>query len=222
MEQSKFRNYSEFENLPAEEMLHKSSEFNHNLHKRRTVRDFSGEEIPIDVIKNCIEAASSAPSGANMQPYHFVIVKDPSTKKEIRMAAEKEEEEFYTNRAPREWLEVLEPLGTDQSKPFLEEAPYLVVVFEKKYIFDEEGVKRKTYYSKESTGIAAGTLITALHYSGIASLTHTPSPMNFLNEILERPKNEIPFVLLVTGKPKEKVKVPDIKRKELKELISFI
>jgi nitroreductase len=222
METKDFREYFEFEKLSDKEMINRSESFNFESQKRRTVRDFSDDEIPIEILENCILSASSAPSGANLQPYHFVIVKSPSVKKEIRSAAEKEEEEFYTRRASKEWLDVLEPLGTDPSKPFLEEAPYLIAVFEKKYYLDEEGVKRKTYYSKESTGIAVGTLISALHFSGVASLTHTPSPMNFLNEILERPENERPFLILVVGKPKEGVKVPDIKRKSLSELVSIV
>jgi len=174
------------------------------------------------VIENCIRTAGTAPSGANLQPWHFVVVSDSKIKKRIRFAAEKEEKEFYTNRAPKEWLDALAPLGTNEQKPFLEKAPHLIAIFAKSYDILPDGRKVKQYYSQESTGIACGILITAIHNAGLVSLTHTPSPMNFLNEILGRPNNERPFLLLVVGYPAKDAKVPDIQKKILEEIASFI
>lgn len=222
MELKKFVPLKNFPDFSKNEMLERSKFFKEYLRRRRSIREFSSKNIPIDVIKNCLLAAGSAPSGANKQPWHFVIVQNPDIKKKIRVAAEKEEREFYSNRAPDEWLEALTPLGTDYKKPFLEDAPYLIVIFEKKYCFDEKGNKIKNYYTKESVGISVGMLITALHYSGLGTLTHTPSPMNFLNEILHRPENERPYLILVVGHPAENVKVPDIKKKELKDISTYI
>ena len=204
-----------------EEMVLKSELFNELMQTRRTVREFSSEAVNLVVIKNCIKTANSAPSGANKQPWHFVIVKSPKLKKKIRIEAEKEEREFYNGKAPKEWLADLEPFETNESKPFLEEAPILIAIFEEKYSIDEAGTQHKNYYTKESVGLATGMLITAIHNAGLVSLTHTPSPMNFLNELLERPKNEKPFLLLVVGYPKEGTKVPNIKRKSF-EAISTI
>lgn len=206
------RKYSE------KEMLRKSEEFKIEMMRRRTIRMFSDKPVNLDVIKNCIMTAGSAPSGANMQPWHFVIVTDPALKREIRIEAEKEEREFYNSRAPEEWLEALEPFGTNEEKPFLETAPVLIAIFEKKYDFDADGNKIKHYYTKESVGIASGFLIAALHISGLATLTHTPSPMNFLNSILNRPNNEKPFLLLVAGYPADDVMVPNIKKKSFEEI----
>ena len=200
------------------EMLIKADNFNNLMQDRRTVREFSTKSFSEEIIKNCIYAANSAPSGANKQPWHFVIVKNSEVKKQIRIEAEKEEREFYNNRASNEWLKDLEPFETNDSKPFLEEAPYLIVIFEEKYSIDEKGEKCKNYYVKESVGIATGILITALHKCGLVSLTHTPSPMNFLNKILQRPNNEKPFLLLVVGYPKEGTLVPNIKRKSFDEI----
>ena len=200
---------------PEEEMLLKSEIFNQLMQTRRTVREFSSESVNLELIKNCIRAANSAPSGANKQPWHYVIVKSPKLKKKIRIEAEKEEREFYNGKAPKEWLNDLEPFETNESKPFLEEAPILIAIFEEKYSINKEGKQHKNYYTKESVGIATGMLITAIHNAGLVSLTHTPSPMNFLNELLERPKNEKPFLLLVVGHPKEGAMVPNIKRKSL-------
>lgn len=208
----------EFNELSIDEMTERSKEFLNRIKKRRTVRDFSDKPVPFEIIKNCILAAGSAPSGANLQPWHFVIVKDPDVKKKIREAAEKEEHEFYTKRATKEWLDALAPLGTDENKPYLEKAPFLIAVFEKRYGITGDEKIIKHYYSNESTGIAAGFLIAALHNAGLASLTHTPSPMNFLNKILERPANERPFLLLVTGYPAAEAKVPDIKKKNFAEI----
>jgi iodotyrosine deiodinase len=204
-----------------EEMIKRSESFYNQIKQRRTVRDFSENPVSKEVIENCIRAAGTAPSGANLQPWHFVVVSDPKIKKQIRIAAEKEEKEFYTNRAPKEWLDALAPLGTDDQKPFLEKAPNLIAIFTKSYDILPDGRKVKQYYSQESTGIACGILITAIHNAGLVSLTHTPSPMNFLNEILGRPNNERPFLLLVVGYPANDAKVPDIKKKKLTEIITF-
>lgn len=166
--------------------------------------------------------AGTAPNGANMQPWHFVIVSDPAIKRQIRLAAEAEEQEFYQNRAPAEWLAALAPLGTDAHKPFLETAPYLITIFAQSYGLLPDGRKVKHYYAQESVGIATGFLIAALHYAGLATLTHTPSPMNFLNDILGRPANERPFLLLVVGYPAANAQVPDIRKKPLAEIATFL
>ena len=204
----------------ADEMQLRSRIFFESLSIRRTIRDFSDKPIKREVIENCIKAASTAPSGANMQPWHFVLISDPEIKKQIRIAAEKEENEFYTKRAPKEWLEVLLPLGTDDNKPYLEIAPYLIVIFMQKFGKSNNNCKVKHYYGLESVGIATGMLITAIHNAGLASLTHTPSPMGFLNKILRRPDNERPFLLLVVGHPIKDTKVPDIKRKLLRTILT--
>ena len=213
---------SNFIEYSPEDMIKRSESFYNQVKQRRTVRDFSDKPVSKEVIENCIRAAGTAPSGANLQPWHFVVVSDLKIKKQIRIAAEEEEKEFYTKRAPKEWLDALAPLGTDEQKPFLEKAPNLIAIFSKSYDLLPDGRKVKQYYSQESVGIACGILITAIHNAGLVSLTHTPSPMNFLNEILGRPGNERPFLLLVVGYPKKDAKVPDIKRKELKEIASFI
>ncbi|MEE9572131.1 MAG: nitroreductase family protein [Candidatus Neomarinimicrobiota bacterium] len=212
---------NDFKEYSPEEMIKRSENFYNLVKQRRTVRDFSDKQVPMEVIENCIRAAGTAPSGANLQPWHFVVVSDPIIKKQIKIAAEKEEKEFYTNRAPKEWLDALAPLGTDEQKPFLEKAPILIAIFSKSYDLLPDGRKVKQYYSQESTGIACGILITAIHNAGLVSLTHTPSPMNFLNEILGRPNNERPFLLLVVGYPARGAKVPDIKKKKLSEIITF-
>lgn len=213
---------ADYKSLPETEMIERSKEFYNEIRKRRTVREFSDSMVPSEVIKNCIKAAGTAPNGANLQPWHFVVVTDKRIKQKIRIAAEEEEKEFYNKRATKEWLEVLEPLGTDEHKQFLETAPYLIVIFSKSYDLRPDGKKVKQYYSIESTGIAAGILITALHHSGLVTLTHTPSPMGFLNEILKRPVNEKPFLILVAGYPADGVRVPDIKKKSLDEITSFM
>jgi len=186
------------------------------------VREFSDKPVPKEVINNCILAAGTAPSGANLQPWHFVVVADPKIKKEIRKAAEEEEKEFYNKRAPKEWLDALAPLGTDEHKPFLENAPFLIAIFAKSFDVLTDGRKVKQYYSQESVGIACGLLITAVHNAGLVSLTHTPSPMSFINKILERPKNERPFLILVVGYPKEGTKVPEIRKKYLSEIATYM
>jgi len=197
----------DFSNQTLEEMNLNSKKFYNLIKKRRSVRDFKKDVIDFTIIKNAILAAGTAPNGANLQPWHFVIIKNKLIKKKIRMAAEIEEKEFYEKKAPKEWLEALKPLGTDKNKSFLEEAPYLIAVFEKKYSIKNRK-KVKNYYVKESVGIATGILISCLHFSGLSMLTHTPSPMNFLNTILKRPVNEKPFVLLVVGKPKDNCMIP--------------
>ena len=198
----------------------RSQIFFENLSTRRTIRNFSDKPVPREVIENCIKTARTAPSGANMQPWHFVIISDPKIKMQIRVAAEKEEKEFYETRAPKEWLEALAPLGTDNNKPYLEKAPYLIAIFMQRYGKLPDGRKVKHYYGLESVGIATGMLITAIHNTGLASLTHTPSPMGFLNQILKRPKNERPFLLLVVGHPDKGAAVPDIKRKDINEIMT--
>jgi len=191
------------------------------LTSRRTVRDFSDRPVPRDIIAECVRTAGQAPSGANMQPWHFEVVGNPELKRKIRVAAEEEERSFYQDRAPEEWLEALAPLGTDAQKPFLETAPWLIVVFEQRYGLDEDGAKVRHYYTKESVGLATGFLLAALHNVGLASLTHTPSPMKFLNEILERPSSEKPFLLLVTGYPADGAEVPAITRRPPEDFINF-
>ena len=194
--------------------------FFENLSTRRTIRNFSDKPVDREVIANCIRSAGTAPSGANMQPWHFVLISEQTIKKQIRVAAEKEEKEFYEKRAPKEWLEALAPLGTDDNKPYLEKAPYLIAIFMQRFGKLPDGREVKHYYGLESVGIATGMLITSIHNAGLASLTHTPSPMGFLNKILERPKNERPFLLLVVGHPAEDAKVPDIKRKDINETMT--
>lgn len=203
-------------------MLARSSEFLERMEQRRSVRQFSSRSVPWEIIENCLRAAATAPSGANMQPWHYVVVSDSELKLRIRMAAEEEEREFYANRAPQEWLDALAPLGTDADKPFLESAPYLIVIFAKSYTISPQGKKVKNYYVSESVGIATGILITALHQSGLATLTHTPSPMRFLNQILNRPQNEHPFLILVVGYPAEDAEVPKINKKPFNEINTLI
>jgi len=222
MKHKKFIQLNNYKEYPVDEMLKRSRSFYEDIKRRRTVRDFSDKPVPREIIENCIKAAGTAPSGANLQPWHFVVISDPEIKKKIRIAAEEEEREFYSKRAPKEWLEVLEPLGTDENKPFLEIAPYLIAIFYKSYKVLPDGRQVKQYFAIESTGIATGILITAIHKVGLVSLTHTPSPMNFLNEILDRPKNERPFLLLVVGYPAKDAMVPDIKKKNLEEISSFV
>ncbi len=190
--------------------------------RRRTVRDFSDRPVPRELIEHCLRTAGSAPNGANLQPWHFVAVSDPALKREIRVAAEAEEREFYEHRAPNEWLEALAALGTDAHKPFLEIAPWLIAIFSQPYRILPDGRKLKHYYATESVGIATGFLVAAIHQAGLASLTHTPSPMGFLNKLLQRPAHEKPFLLLVVGHPAEGARVPDIQRKPLAEISSFL
>ena len=212
----------EFNRKDEESMLQESMEFYQLMSRRRSVREFSEQNVPQAVLENAIKAAGTAPSGANMQPWHFVVVQDAAIKKRIREAAEIEERELYEHRASDEWLQALGPLGTDANKPFLEIAPVLIAIFLKKFTIDESGKKHKNYYTAESVGIATGLLISALHKSGLAMLTHTPSPMKFLGEILQRPSYERPYLLLVCGYPSDDVLVPNIKRRPLSEISTFI
>jgi len=212
----------EFQERPVEEMQKRSVSFTEKMSSRRTVREFSSRKVPADVIDNCIRAAATAPSGANLQPWHFVVVSDPEVKKRIRAAAEEEEHDFYTRRAPKEWLDALAPLGTDEYKPFLEEAPCLIVVFSRRFDRRDDGSIVKQYYVNESVGIATGMLITAVHHAGLVSLTHTPAPMSFLGDILGRPDNESPFLILVVGYPAEDAQVPRIEKKPLQEIVTRI
>jgi nitroreductase len=207
---------------PVDEMRARLREFYEDVARRRTVRDFSDRPVPRDLIETALQAAGTAPSGANLQPWHFAVVTGPKTKNKIRQAAEREEREFYEHRASDEWLAALAPLGTDEQKPFLETAPCLIAVFLQKYGELPDGRKVKHYYPTESTGLATGLLITALHRAGLATLTHTPSPMKFLNEILGRPKSERPFLLLVVGYPADDARVPAIERKPLEAFTSWV
>ncbi|MBI3160313.1 MAG: nitroreductase family protein [Chloroflexi bacterium] len=203
-------------------MARRAEAFYAEVRRRRTVRDFSDRPVARQVIESCLRAAGTAPNGANMQPWHFVVVSDLEVKRRIRLAAEEEEKAFYSERAPQEWLEALAPLGTDWRKPFLEIAPYLIAVMAQSYSLLPSGKKVKNYYVQESVGIAVGFLIAALHHAGLATLTHTPSPMGFLNEILNRPANERPYLLLVVGYPAADASVPDIAKKPLDEIATFL
>jgi len=206
--------------LTPEEMQARSREFADELARRRTVRQFSDHPIPDGVMEQCLRAAATAPSGANLQPWHFVVVQDPALKRRIREAAEREEREFYRT-APAEWLEALAPLGTDEVKPYLEVAPALIAVFAERYGERADGSRVTHYYVQESVGIAMGMLITALHHAGLVTLTHTPSPMGFLNDVLERPAREKALLLLVVGFPADDAKVPDIRRKPLADIVTW-
>ena len=211
----------DFVELSPGEQSRRADEFFELLNRRRTVREYSDRNVPIELIEKAIATAGTAPSGANMQPWRFVVVRDKEVKRKIREAAEKEERESYHGRMSEKWLRRLAPLGTDEHKPFLEIAPYLIVVFRINSV-TENGETEPTYYSQESVGIAVGMLLAALHNAGLATLTHTPSPMKFLQEILGRPKNEIPFVLIPVGYPADDAKVPDISRKPLGEIMDLI
>lgn len=210
-----------FHEIKASEQLKRADEFYSQMNRRRTVRDYSDRDVPIELIKTAIATAGTAPSGANMQPWRFVVVKDKKVKRKIREAAEAEEHESYHNRMSEKWLRRLAILGTDEHKPFIEIAPYLIVAF-RIISVEENGETEPTYYSQESVGIAVGMLLVALHNMGLATLTHTPSPMKFLQEILGRPKNEIPFVLIPVGYPVDDAQVPDISRKPLDEIMEVV
>jgi iodotyrosine deiodinase len=212
-----------FREIPADEMRARAEAFAAGMATRRSVRDFSSRPVPRALIETALRTAGSAPSGANLQPWHFAVIGDPVIKQRVRLAAEAEERDFYAHRAPSAWLEALAPLGTDATKPFLETAPWLVAVFVVNSYQNAKGETHPTYYAKESTGLACGFLIAALHQAGLATLTHTPSPMGFLNEVCGRPANEKPFLLLVTGYPAEHAQVPvhATRRKGLGEISSF-
>ena len=219
-----FEALAHYHERPLDEMRRRVEEFHAEIRRRRSVRDFSPRPVPRDIIEQAVRAAGTAPSGANMQPWHFVAVMDPELKRRIREGAEEEERAFYHGRAPREWLDALAPLGTDEHKPFLEIAPCVIVVFALSYGVLPDGRKVKNYYVQESVGIAVGLLIAALHHAGLATLTHTPSPMGFLNEILGRPANERPYLILITGYPAAGACVPVAggKKKTFPEIATFM
>ena len=211
-----------FSKISTDEMNLRSKSLLHQIQQRRSVRDFSSQNVPIEVIKNCIKTAASAPSGANKQPWHFSLVQDKKIKKEIRVAAESEEKQFYEHRASKEWLEDLNQFGTDWKKPFLETAPFLIIIFSQVFEKNADGENRKNYYVNESVGIAAGFLLAALHNAGLATMAHTPSPMNFLAKILKRPDNERAYLLIPVGYPSKNAKVPIISKKPFSKIYTKI
>ena len=220
----KFVPHEDFVEYSLSESCDRAKAFYENVKRRRTIREFSDRPVPRDIIETCLLAAGTAPNGANLQPWHFVVVSDAQIKMQIREAAEEEERDFYHRRAPQEWLDALAPLGTDEDKAFLTAAPYLIAVFGKAYNVLPDGRKVKNYYVQESVSIATGILITALHYAGFATLTHTPSPMGFLNTVLKRPHNERPLILLVVGYPAKDAQVPVFakQKKSLDEIATFL
>lgn len=222
MTKANFQPLTSYIEYPLEEMKERAASFRREMQRRRTVREFSERPVPREIIEDCLLTAGTAPNGANLQPWHFVVVSDPGTRHEIRIAAEQEEEEFYSRRAPQEWLDALTALGTDERKPFLETAPYLIVIFGKNHSELPDGRRVKNYYVNESVGIATGFLIAAIHNAGLVSLTHTPSPMGFLNGILDVHPDSKPFLLLVVGYPADDAQVPVITKKPLEEIATFI
>jgi iodotyrosine deiodinase len=221
MSKAIFQPFSSYIEYPVNEMKERSSAFRRDMQRRRTVRQFSDRPVPREIIEECLLTAGTAPNGANLQPWHFVVVSNAQIKREIRIAAEQEEAEFYKRRAPQEWLDALAPLGTDEHKPFIETAPYLIVIFGKNHSQLADGRRVKNYYVSESVGIATGFLIAAIHNAGLASLTHTPSPMGFLNKILNVDPDSKPFLVLVTGYPAKNAEVPVITKKSLEEIATF-
>ncbi len=222
MQPTKFVPFPPAQALTDKQRLKRTREFAKTMSRRRTIRNFAPTPVPRDVIEQCLRAAGTAPSGANQQPWRFVAVSNPDLKHRIREAAEAEEREFYAHRAPPEWLQALQPLGTDADKPFLDIAPWLIGVFYERTGIDADGRKHKRYYPNESVGIATGLLIAALHQAGLATLTHTPSPMGFLNELMGRPRNEMAFLLLVVGHPAPNCRIPDIRRLPLETIATFV
>ena len=222
MVRARFVPLSTYEELPVDAMRREAAAFLATMRRRRTVREFSDRSVPRDVIEQCLLAAGTAPNGANRQPWRFVVVGDSDTKSWIREAAEKEERDFYSGRAPKEWMDALAHLGTDEHKPFLERAPWLIVIFSESYELMDDGTKAKNYYVTESVGIATGMLITALHHAGLVTLAHTPSPMKFLNNLLDRPVNERAFLILVCGYPDESATVPEITKKPIEDIAIFV
>jgi nitroreductase len=211
-----------FQRRPEAAMRTAAAAYEETMRSRRTVRHFSSDPVPRDIIETCIRTAAMAPSGANLQPWHFVAVTDPAMKTRIREAGEAEEREFYASRAPAEWKEVLRPFRTDAIKPYLEIAPWLIAIFSINSFTKPDGERQQTYYPKESVGIATGVLISALHQAGLVTLTHTPSPMNFLNKLLDRPIAEKPFLLLIVGYPEDGAQIPDLQRKPFPDIATFI
>ena len=212
----------EFEEFPEQEMRRRAREFFERMDRRRSVRNFSDRPVPKEILEHAIRTAGTAPSGAHKQPWHFALVGDPKIKGEIQTAAEAEERESYEHRMPKAWLEDLEPLGTDWHKPFLSTCPWLIVVFSQSFgvVEGEPGAKRKHYYVQESVGISVGMMLAALHVAGLATLTHTPSPMGFLQQILGRPENERAYMLIAAGYPESGCKVPDLTRKRLEDILT--
>jgi len=221
MPEARFVSHSAYREYPQAEMRRRAAEFAADLARRRTVRQFSDRPVPREIIADCLRAAGTAPSGANMQPWHFVVVSDPAVKRQIRETAEDEERKFYAT-APSEWLDALAVLGTDEHKPYLETAPYLIVIFAQRHGIGPDGRRLRHYYVQESVGIATGLLIAAVHHAGLVSLTHTPSPMGFLNTILGRPGSERPELILVVGYPAPEAVVPVIGKKGLGEIATFV
>ncbi len=213
---------TDYQEYPPDEMLARAESFYAELRRRRTVREFSDRPVDQRIIEYALLAAGTAPNGANMQPWQFVVVSDPERKRRLRERGEEIEKDFYERRISDEWRSALAPLGTDAHKPYLETAPYLIAIFEKRATILSDGEKKRNYYTPESVGIATGMLITALHHAGLVTLTHTPSPMGWLNEVLERPKNERAYLLLITGYPAPDVTVPAITKKPLDEIALFI
>lgn len=222
MSKATFQPLSSYIEYPIEEMKLRAAEFRRQMQRRRSVRQFSDRPVPREIIEECLLTAGSAPNGANLQPWQFVVVSDPKVKHEIRVEAEQEEREFYQRRAPQEWLDALLAIGTDEHKQFLETAPYLIVIFGKSHSILPDGRRVKNYYVNESVGIATGFLIAAVHNAGLVSLTHTPSPMGFLNGILHIAPDAKPFLILVVGYPAENAQVPDIRKKSLEEIATFM
>ena len=222
MSKAIFQPLSSYIEYPLEEMKQRATDFRQHMQRRRTVRDFSVRPVPREIIEECLLTAGTAPNGANLQPWHFVVVSDPKVKHEIRVAAEQEEAEFYHRRAPQEWLDALSVIGTDEHKPFLDTAPHLIVIFGQNHSQLPDGRRVKNYYVNESVGIATGFLIAAFHNAGLVSLTHTPSPMGFLNDILNIPPDAKPFLILVVGYPAEDAQVPELKKKSLEEIVTFV
>ena len=214
----------DYREIPVEEMRARATSFYEAIRRRHTVRDFTDRPVPRDIIETCLKAAGTAPNGANHQPWHFCVIGDPAVKRRIREAAEVEEKEFYAGKAGEEWLKALAPLGTDADKPFLDTAPWLIAVFGARKSVSADGVLRKNYYVPESVNIAVGFLIAALHQAGLATLTHTPAPMGFLNEICGRPDEEKPYILMVVGYPAEHATIPAhaMEKKPLGEIVSFL
>jgi nitroreductase len=220
--QSRYPGLPGYREYPVQEMLERAAGYAAELRRRRSVRAFSDRSVPRAVIEQCLLAAGSAPSGANMQPWSFVVVSDPALKRRIREGAEEQERALYERRASQEWLEALAPLGTNAEKPFLEQAPYLIAIFAQRHGLAPDGGKVKHYYVTESVGIATGMLVASVHHAGLVALTYTPSPMRFLGQILQRPPNERPFLLLAVGYPAVDATLPEIEKKSLDEIATFV